>query len=797
MINGFKFSFNTLVKSILLLSFIFEIYEGKCQLLSHIRSIARTDFESKTYDASIIISCVEEGNKMRYLSGNETDVSVSNSIDSTASASVGNDQESSVVSESSSLSATEDTNSTSTASSSQSVVSDLEKENNIVMEQSSSNTTSNSEINSEIEGSQDSESNVVSDDKSEISSSDSSQIQSQDNAQVNINNENSSISSIESTEESQQQIQSEIPSSIVTEETSFSSISAENSTTIEVVDNKSQIEIVESSSEQQEQHSDISSSESSPIENTNNDVVKLQEPIETNEQTESSSSIINNEVTSTDSSVDNTNLTTIQNTESSSSTSEEIMSASEHKEIEYSKSQIICTATSNNTQIKILNHIKTYTNTNLQDEYLIKQIKEDDEIFYSCEIKSASGEVEKLENSFKLSKSNKLNISTVGNLPSEDNILIKYNNSEIKKGNKPDLFLYLGNTNQPLESSLTNKHSRLLKSLNAMSSSSFFMTTPGNQELNDQFKTYKSMYSTYIGSTESNTEDNLYYSLIVKDTYIVSFDSNIKAQEINKDYMTNQISWLINDLKQNKKKAKFSILFTHNSFYCSTGTSDCSSNSKDLKILLADVLNSFDIIISGDSDVFHRTQPVYEEKIDTESYLEKEHKYVNPKYPIYLNCGTGGDNKSSVDISQKSDLFAKRLHTIGICDFEVNSNSLKGRFLNSEGVILDSFELEKKQIEEITKEQETQDSEESEDNNEEDQIPVGDIVNEVDNDLNDFRERNIFVLIVSIFSIYIYILLRNIKIIIGNLRKAGYSHISTSEDSSMEMGNIVSTDDDN
>ena len=70
-------------------------------------------------------------------------------------------------------------------------------------------------------------------------------------------------------------------------------------------------------------------------------------------------------------------------------------------------------------------------------------------------------------------------------------------------------------------------------------------------------------------------------------------------------------------------------------------------------------------------------------------------------------------------------------------------------------------------------------------------ITIGDYVNEVDMELEDFRQRNKLFLIISIFALYAWVILKNVKVCISNKSRPGYLNIS-SNDESIEMENVES-----
>lgn len=70
-------------------------------------------------------------------------------------------------------------------------------------------------------------------------------------------------------------------------------------------------------------------------------------------------------------------------------------------------------------------------------------------------------------------------------------------------------------------------------------------------------------------------------------------------------------------------------------------------------------------------------------------------------------------------------------------------------------------------------------------------ITIGDYVNEVDMELEDFRQRNKLLLVISIFALYAWVILKNIKVCLSNKSRPGYLNISSS-DESVEMDNVES-----
>ncbi len=139
--------------------------------------------------------------------------------------------------------------------------------------------------------------------------------------------------------------------------------------------------------------------------------------------------------------------------------------------------------------------------------------------------------------------------------------------------------------------------------------------------------------------------DNLYYSYDINNAHFVAMNSEIPYR-FDEEYKLKFQSWLSNDLKSSTKKWK--IVYLHRPLYCSMPNDySCVSSSKYMRDILEEIImeNKVDIVLAGHVHAYERLYPIYDGKVDTESINNDKSIYNNPKYPVHLVCGSGGNRE--------------------------------------------------------------------------------------------------------------------------------------------------------
>jgi hypothetical protein len=142
-----------------------------------------------------------------------------------------------------------------------------------------------------------------------------------------------------------------------------------------------------------------------------------------------------------------------------------------------------------------------------------------------------------------------------------------------------------------------------------------------------------------------NTE-NLYYSYDINNVHFVSLNSEIPYQKFDEEYKLAFQKWLDNDLHLTNKRWK--VVYLHRPLYCSMPDDyHCISSSKWMRNLLEEILqkNKVDLVLAGHVHAYERLFPIYNNEIDEESLKNEENTYDNPKYPVHIVCGAGGNRE--------------------------------------------------------------------------------------------------------------------------------------------------------
>jgi len=193
----------------------------------------------------------------------------------------------------------------------------------------------------------------------------------------------------------------------------------------------------------------------------------------------------------------------------------------------------------------------------------------------------------------------------------------------------------------------------------------------------------------------SNTK-NQYFSVDVGPVHMVSINSNIFSNFSS----TNQsptltaatTAWLKADLAASNQPWK--VITFHQPLYCSPASSShCGGTAAYTANLLESILQTgkIDLVLNGHVHDYERFAPMNKGVPDYSSASNGNHTFTHPKYPIYISCGSPGNNeglgsKSSMQPQITGSLFAFGSETgAGICDFSANSTVLSYQATGTSG----------------------------------------------------------------------------------------------------------------
>jgi acid phosphatase type 7 len=176
-----------------------------------------------------------------------------------------------------------------------------------------------------------------------------------------------------------------------------------------------------------------------------------------------------------------------------------------------------------------------------------------------------------------------------------------------------------------------------------------FMMNAGNHEyIKHDFEQYIKRFF----MPNKNATENLYYSFDINDVHFVSVTSEFGLISYRtKEYYEQFKNWLTEDLKNTNKKWR--IVYMHRPLYCSWSTKPrCSDEAHHLRDFFEDLFyeGKVDLILSGHLHNYERMFPIYKNQVDTESLSKDMNVYTNPKYPVHLVCGTGGNREGASDL---------------------------------------------------------------------------------------------------------------------------------------------------
>jgi hypothetical protein len=175
-----------------------------------------------------------------------------------------------------------------------------------------------------------------------------------------------------------------------------------------------------------------------------------------------------------------------------------------------------------------------------------------------------------------------------------------------------------------------------------------FMMNAGNHEfIKGNFEHFTKRF---LMPNKSNSE-NLYYSFDINDIHFVSVTSEFAMKQDTyktKEFYDQFKSWFKDDLSSTAKKWK--IVYLHRPLYCSWKKRPrCTYEAELLRKFFEELFyeGKIDLILSGHLHNYERMYPIYKNDVDKNSVSEDGKVYNNPKYPVHLICGTGGNKEGA------------------------------------------------------------------------------------------------------------------------------------------------------
>lgn len=176
-----------------------------------------------------------------------------------------------------------------------------------------------------------------------------------------------------------------------------------------------------------------------------------------------------------------------------------------------------------------------------------------------------------------------------------------------------------------------------------------YMISAGNHENYEQYNDYINRF--LMPSKQLNK--NLYYSFDINNAHFVSVASDFALYNNVKDLKEKFADWFKKDMSMTTKKWK--IVYMHRPMYCSATTRRrCTTEDVKLRNYFEDLfyLYQVDLVVAGHLHNYERSYPIYKGEIDREAIVDKNN-YKNPKYPVYLICGSTGNREGHETICKR------------------------------------------------------------------------------------------------------------------------------------------------
>jgi len=165
--------------------------------------------------------------------------------------------------------------------------------------------------------------------------------------------------------------------------------------------------------------------------------------------------------------------------------------------------------------------------------------------------------------------------------------------------------------------------------------------TPGNHEAYNDFEDVKKRFL----MPNKHLTENLYYSYDIGNTHFISLNSEVSFMKFTEEYISNYFNWIKKDLEESEKKWK--IVAIHRPLYCSSNSSHCKKSADVMKEFYEEIFynGKVDLVLTGHLHAYERLSPIYKNEIDHECVNLDKSLYLNPRFPTYVICGTGGNHE--------------------------------------------------------------------------------------------------------------------------------------------------------
>lgn len=211
----------------------------------------------------------------------------------------------------------------------------------------------------------------------------------------------------------------------------------------------------------------------------------------------------------------------------------------------------------------------------------------------------------------------------------------------------------------------------------AMEDIPFFPSSGNHEYYTDQAQAY---LDAFVLPTNNPANSERYYSFDWGPVHFVSLDAECVADyEASDCDDVPQLAWLKADLAATTRPWK--VVFFHRPSWSS---GEHGSNLK-IRERLAPILEQYDVdlALTGHDHHFERTQPMTGDSVDPQNGI------------TYLVVGGGGASLRPFAVSKPAWTAYRNSTDYGFLDVVVNGGTLTGKFVRTDGQVLDTFTLSK------------------------------------------------------------------------------------------------------
>lgn len=234
-----------------------------------------------------------------------------------------------------------------------------------------------------------------------------------------------------------------------------------------------------------------------------------------------------------------------------------------------------------------------------------------------------------------------------------------------------------------------------------------FMTIPGNHELKSNFSHYINRYP--MPKNAANQGLGLFYSFEAGLIKYILLNTNVFLYDfMSEEEKKTQLNWLDEELSKadaNRERNPWIVVLAHQPLYClynlnnSHSRYDCVQQTAKLRKYLEEPYNKYhvDLVITGHMHKYERYSTVYNDS-DVSGVNDTANLFVNPKAPVYVLSGNGGNDRGKRDpnIETSIDWFRAQSQKYGFGVLTCfNQSHLQWEQLDTEEKLVDFFTIVK------------------------------------------------------------------------------------------------------